>query len=255
MIQDVRTTPFNVGIRIDLTDFTYDEASPLAEGLGGGPRGRQLLARVLQWTGGHPYLTQRLCRSIAEEGIEDAMGVDRLCRALFFAAGARERDDNLLFVRDRLLRSGEDVAGLLTLYRGIWAGRRVHDDARDPLAGILKISGIVRTQAGHLKVRNRIYFRAFDREWIRENLPGAELRRQREAYRRGVLRTTAVAAVVFAVMGMLAWRAIRSEGRARQENRKAARAAMEARQQAQRADGNAARAASSAAMIAANASR
>lgn len=33
LIRDVRTTPFNIGIRIELTDFTPDEAAPLARGL------------------------------------------------------------------------------------------------------------------------------------------------------------------------------------------------------------------------------
>src|SRR5437763_10106524 len=34
LIQDTRTTPFNIGTRIELTDFTAAEAAPLAEGLG-----------------------------------------------------------------------------------------------------------------------------------------------------------------------------------------------------------------------------
>src|SRR5262249_35428695 len=34
LIQDTRTTPFNIGHRIELTDFTDAEAAPLAEGLG-----------------------------------------------------------------------------------------------------------------------------------------------------------------------------------------------------------------------------
>ena len=34
LIRDTRTTPFNVGQRIELTDFTEEEAAPLAAGLG-----------------------------------------------------------------------------------------------------------------------------------------------------------------------------------------------------------------------------
>src|SRR6185295_13720011 len=33
LIQDTRTTPFNIGCRIELTDFTETEAAPLAAGL------------------------------------------------------------------------------------------------------------------------------------------------------------------------------------------------------------------------------
>jgi hypothetical protein len=67
LIQDTRTTPFNIGRRIELSDFTPAEAAPLAPGLGGDEQtAKRLLARVLYWTGGHPYLTQRLCRAVAE---------------------------------------------------------------------------------------------------------------------------------------------------------------------------------------------
>src|SRR5439155_15641115 len=78
LIQDVRMTPFNIGRRIELNDFTEAEAAPLAAGLVGGAgqereseRAREresgaLLERVLYWTGGHPYLTQRLCRAVSE---------------------------------------------------------------------------------------------------------------------------------------------------------------------------------------------
>src|SRR5205085_839556 len=62
LIQDTRTTPFNIGRRIDLIDFSAAEAAPLAGGLRREePTGRALLERLLYWTGGHPYLTQRLC--------------------------------------------------------------------------------------------------------------------------------------------------------------------------------------------------
>src|SRR5439155_5069220 len=39
LIQDTRTTPFNIGRRIELTDFTAEEAAPLAAGVGREPPG------------------------------------------------------------------------------------------------------------------------------------------------------------------------------------------------------------------------
>jgi hypothetical protein len=51
LIQDTRTTPFNIGRRTELTDFTEAEAAPLVEGLGRGEQtGRALLQRILHWT-------------------------------------------------------------------------------------------------------------------------------------------------------------------------------------------------------------
>jgi AAA-like domain len=68
LIRDTRTTPFNIGRRIELTDFTEREAMPLVQGLGADDGvGSALLRRIIYWTGGHPYLTQRLCQAVAQE--------------------------------------------------------------------------------------------------------------------------------------------------------------------------------------------
>ncbi len=82
LISDTRMSPFNVGRRIVIADFTPGEAAPLARGLG--QNGNALLARTLYWTGGHPYMTQRLCRSVAETGVGSARAVDARCASACF---------------------------------------------------------------------------------------------------------------------------------------------------------------------------
>jgi WD40 repeat protein len=218
LIQDVRITPFNIGRRIELTDFTATEAAPLARGLGREGRiGRALLARVLYWTGGHPYLTQRLCRAVGEAAAVSTPGdVDRLCHELFLSKSAQEKDDNLLFVRERLLKSkggslpeGEVRAGLLDLYGKVRSGQRVGLDDTNQLVSILRLSGITRTVRGCLRVRNWIYERVFDRAWITQHMPDAELRRQRAAFRRGLWRMGTLASGIIAVIAALAISAVR----------------------------------------------
>ena len=187
LIRDTRTTPFNVGRRIELSDFSEREAGPLSLGLRRDPKlGLQLLHRVLYWTGGHPYLTQRLCLAVAQSEVDSIREVDRICDDLFLSRRARERDDNLLFVRERILRSEADTPSLLTLYSKVRRGDKVADDPSEPLVTVLRLSGITRVEEGRLKVRNRIYGHVFDDEWVRSCLPGAELRRQRTAYLRGL---------------------------------------------------------------------
>src|SRR5437763_17221578 len=93
----------------------------------------------------------------------------------------------------------------------------------DPCVGSLRLSGIVRAVEGRLQVRNRIYARVFDPEWVTAHMPGAELRRQREAFRRGVWRTAAVAAALLLVLGTLALTAVQQAGRASQAARQQAR--------------------------------
>jgi WD40 repeat protein len=211
LIRDTRTTPFNIGLRVELDDFSEPEAAVLAQGLNRlSDRASRLLGRVLHWTRGHPYLTQRLCRSVAEDpDIDGPADVDRQCSRLFLSPRARERDDNLLFVRERILRSEVDRAALLDMYGRVRAGRRVPDEETDPLVGVLRLSGVARPVEGMLRVRNPIYSQVFDAEWVRTNMPDAEVRRQKRAFRRGLLRASAVAAVIMAVVGGLGWYAWR----------------------------------------------
>ena len=232
LIRETRITPFNIGRRVELHDFTPEEAAPLARGLQSGPGTGEaeavaLLRRVLYWTGGHPYLTQRLCQALAGLASHDpvsgllhgakerrAVGsvnrwVDHVCAELFFSDRARERDDNLIFVRERLLRGGADRAGLLHLYEQVQRGHRVQDDETNPLVSVLRLAGAVRLHEGQLIVRNRIYRRVFDRMWARANMPNAELLRQRTAYLRGVIWASGIAAVVVAAMTLMVLIAVR----------------------------------------------
>jgi WD40 repeat protein len=230
LIQDTRVSPFNIGKRIEVGDFSAAEAAPLAEGLDGveGLRANKppsevngskrndsaayspLLSRVLHWTGGHPYLTQRLCRAAADGGAKTESDVDRVCSELFLTHKARESDDNLAFVRNRLLRSDVDLAALLDLYRKMLGVKRVPDDETNPLTSILKLSGVARVADGFLRVRNMIYGHVFDRHWLEAHMPDAEVRRQRAAYRRGLIKATLSMAVLVLVLAGLSIAAIRN---------------------------------------------
>lgn len=238
LISDSRMSPFNIGRRIELRDFTQSEAGALAPGLTAGPDGAtrvlahaavasQLLTRVLYWTNGHPYLTQLLCRAVGAQADQPmsraaddhaAYGlvrrsmlrggprhhVDRVCERLFLSQSARATDDNLTFVRNRLLTGEVDLAGLLDMYRQVRARRRVRDDDTNPYCTALRLSGVVREAHGVLALRNRIYERVFDRDWVEQHMPDAELRRQRTAYRQGVLRATAGGTAMAGALAILA---------------------------------------------------
>ncbi len=113
----------------------------------------------------------------------------------------------------RLRQEGVAVA-VLDLYAQVRGGKRVRDDDTNRLVSILKLSGATRVVEGVLCLRNRIYERVFDHEWVRQPMPDAELRRQRAAYRRGLLRAVAGAAVIVSMMGALTFRAVQFERRA-----------------------------------------
>ena len=139
LIQDTRVSPFNIGQRVTLKDFTVAEAMPLAQGMG--QNGKKLLERALFWTGGHPYLTQRLCREIARESCQSVADVDRLTERLFLAKHVLDSDDNLSFVQNRLLRSEFPVADILDFYGKLRRGQRIKDDETNPMCGLMRLSG------------------------------------------------------------------------------------------------------------------
>ena len=109
-------------------------------------------------------------------------------------------------------------------------------EANDPRCSILKLSGAVQEQDGLLRIRNRVYGQVFDAAWIAANLPDAELRRQKEAYRRGVRRTLSVAGAILGVFLLLTGFAFQQSLVARRNAEKANTALTEAQVQRDKAE-------------------
>ena len=65
------STPFNIGRAIELTGFQLQEAMPLAQGLAAKiSNPPTVLSEVLAWTGGQPFLTQKVCKLVlTDEGL------------------------------------------------------------------------------------------------------------------------------------------------------------------------------------------
>lgn len=171
LIRDPQRTPFDIGETVKLDDFTMAETMPLATGLGLPPEdARQVLARVWEWSGGHPYLTQRICRAVAEEQrtVWSEGHIDLLVERLFLDTDTSV-DSNLLFVKGMLTRrmpSELDPRDVLMTYRDILRGQPVPDCRDSRVNSHLKLSGVVKSQDGRLHVRNRIYREAFGECWI-----------------------------------------------------------------------------------------
>jgi len=211
LIRDARMTPFNIGNRIELHDFTLEEAKPFAQALG--PEGDAKLSRVLYWTGGHPYLTQAIC---SELGRSPDLTPDHVVRMTYLDGRARESDSNLSDVANRVLGKGDPSVGdreranTLSMYERMLTNRKLSDDEANSDIGRIKMSGIARMESGTLKLRNRIYAVAFDRRWIRDSMPGQEIRRIKKAYWKGVIRTGMFASAIILAIGGLAWNNFRT---------------------------------------------
>ena len=164
-----------ISTRIELHDFSFEQARPLAEGLGLAPGdAERALYRVLYWTGGHPYLTQRLCQAVARNAahMDSDAAVDALVRTRFLGRNVVRTEASMSRVLDSLDRAGKLARPALRLYRRIHRGWRVRHEPDNPKHQLLRVCGLVTVTAKRrLAVRNRIYAEAFSRRWAREALP------------------------------------------------------------------------------------
>ncbi len=67
LISDATRTPFNIGRAIELQGFSLHKSLPLTKGFEGKvDNPQEVLQEILEWTGGQPFLTQKLCKLIVQ---------------------------------------------------------------------------------------------------------------------------------------------------------------------------------------------
>ncbi|MDF5729864.1 MAG: AAA-like domain-containing protein [Rhizonema sp. PD38] len=173
LIKDRQRTAFNIGRAIKLGGFELPSAQPLAEGLADKTsKATEVLQAVLDWTGGQPFLTQKICQLIqtTESDIpEDRVKewVSQLVHSKVISNWqAQDEPEHLKTIRNRILLSdGQDTARLLGLYQQVWQSEEVlADNSLEQIQ--LRLSGLVVRSEGQLKVYNCIYREVFDQSWI-----------------------------------------------------------------------------------------
>lgn len=177
LIQDKKRTPFNIGRAIELSGFNLFEAKPLATGLADKFEDPQaILKKVLSWTNGQPFLTQKICELIATSSSSSSIGVkltgiDKLIGSQIIKNWeAQDNPEHLKTIQDRLLSNKEQIKGLLALYKKILdSGRKVMaDNSFDQEE--LCLSGLVMKEKNCLVPQNRIYKKVFNQKWIEKEL-------------------------------------------------------------------------------------
>ncbi|MEC4819680.1 MAG: AAA-like domain-containing protein, partial [Scytonema sp. PMC 1069.18] len=179
LIHDSKRTPFNIGKAIELHGFTIDEVQPLAKGLEVQPGNAQVvLKEILAWTGGQPFLTQKLCQLVVSSSQDtvsarltippgtEAFWVESIVRShIIHKWESQDEPEHLRTIRDRLLINEQIAGRLLGIYQQILAGEEVRsDDSREQVE--LLLSGLVVNHQGYLKVKNQIYQAVFNSEWV-----------------------------------------------------------------------------------------
>ena len=187
LIRDRKRTPFNVGRAIDLQDFQLDEARPLMAGFNGQmPNPEAILRAILDWTGGQPLLTQKLCQLVTQKsqaaqaadlnlppGTEAAWIEELVQTHIIENWEAQDNPEHLRTIRNRLLMDEQRTPRLLGLYQHILEQGGIPLDG-SPEQTALLLCGLVCKCEGQLGSKNRIYQAIFDLGWIQHQL--AQLR-------------------------------------------------------------------------------
>lgn len=169
LIQNPKRAPFNIGQRVDVAGFQLDEALPLAQGLAVGEP-QAVLAEILNWTGGQPFLTQKLCRLMAAG---DRKVADIVRTQIFENWEAQDNPEHLKTIRDRLLRtdrqSEQQRGRLLGICQQVLEQGKVRvKDSPEEVE--VQLSGLMVKKDNHLQMYNRIYAAVFNAEWVTAEL-------------------------------------------------------------------------------------
>ncbi|WNZ22466.1 hypothetical protein HJG54_06040 [Leptolyngbya sp. NK1-12] len=188
LIQNKEQTPFNIGEAIDLFGIELEPAkAALLPGLVNyAEHPERVLAEILAWTDGQPFLTQKVCRLVQTltspiaSGEEPDQIAQLIRQRVLDNWEAQDEPEHLRTIRDRVLRNPNQAGQLLGLYQQVLDQTAIDD----PNAGLvadgsaeqmeLRLTGLVVNHKGKLRVHNRIYAEVFNCAWVEQAL--ADLR-------------------------------------------------------------------------------
>ncbi|MFM7903654.1 MAG: AAA-like domain-containing protein, partial [Microcystis sp.] len=177
-ILDNYRSPFNIGKDIRLSGFTIKDAKKLAEGLQDKVIAPQrVLEEVIDWTGGQPFLTQKICHLIStsrtgfgRESPANPINVGDFIQSQVISNWvSQDSPEHLKTIRNRLLNKLVTGRRMLKLYLEILKNGEITDDG-SPDQIELRLTGLVVQDRQKLKVYNKIYRNVFNENWVTTEL-------------------------------------------------------------------------------------
>jgi hypothetical protein len=177
-ILDNYRSPFNIGQDIRLSGFTIRDARKLAEGLQEKfIEPQRVLEEVIEWTGGQPFLTQKICNLIStsrtgfgRESAATPINVGDFIQSQVISNWvSQDSPEHLKTIRNRLLNKRVTGRRMLKLYQEILRNGEIPDDG-SPDQIELRLTGLVVQDRQKLKVYNKIYRNVFNETWVTTEL-------------------------------------------------------------------------------------
>ena len=175
LIGEPQLSPFSVTQQVILNDFTRAELDLFGTELNLDREGAvEALDRIHYWTGGQPYLTQKLARAVARANVEGgaAEAVDDIVNRQLSGRAALRNEPHMGHIHRAVVNDTARYEALLNLYGRIRKGIEVAADLGSPFQRRLIAIGLVEIDDdGVLRIRNRLYARVFTARWANEHLP------------------------------------------------------------------------------------
>ncbi len=173
LISDKQRTPFNIGKAIALSGFTFEEAK---QSLTVGFKDKfdnpeRILKEILYWTGGQPFLTQKLCDLTVKYADRTSPKIAELVKTNIIENWEeRDNPEHLRTIRDRLLNNQQSTSRLLGLHQKILTSTAGVNADSSPEQNQLRLSGLVVQKNNNLEIYNPIYKEIFNQQWIDREL-------------------------------------------------------------------------------------
>lgn len=175
LMRESELSPFNITQPVALGDFSRADLDLFATELNlGADEATTALNRIYYWTGGQPYLSQKLARSVSREsrGGDVVEDVDRIATQQLAGRAALHSEPHMSHIHREVVNDKKRREALLNLYGRIRKGIEVAADLGSAFHRRLIAIGLIEIdQEGNLAVRNRLYGAVFTTRWANENLP------------------------------------------------------------------------------------
>lgn len=159
IIKNPKISPFNIGEKIHLDDFSHEEYLKFINNANLDRLGNEVIERIFYWAGGNPRITWDICYELQHIGNQTAEVVDGLVNKIYLTSFDKAPIDTIrtLVKEDRDLR---DAIIQLAYDKG--------HTLSDKIKSKLYLSGIVNYSDNVIKIKNRIIKDSLSLDWLQK---------------------------------------------------------------------------------------
>ncbi|NRT11286.1 tol-pal system YbgF family protein [Flavobacterium sp. 14A] len=167
LIKDPKISPFNIGEKIFLNDFTRSEFDSFLHKAELSFLAEKIKTRIFYWTNGNPRLTWDICCIIEDQSavIDSELDIDSIIKVHYLTAFDKPPVDN---IREIVKKDSAIQDALIEIEYG--KGDVISDNIKQKLY----LGGIINYTENDVEIKNRIIKESLSSQWI-SSIRGSEV--------------------------------------------------------------------------------